>query len=96
MVIGNDVWIGANVSILPGVYIGDGAVIAAGAVVTKDVEPYAIVGGVPAKVIRYRFSPKEIYILLKIKWWDWSVEEVERNIELLYDPVKFIAAFLDV
>ena len=66
MVIGNDVWIGANVSILPGVYIGDGAVIAAGAVVTKDVEPYAIVGGVPAKVIRYRFSPKEIYILLKI------------------------------
>ena len=83
VVIGNDVWIGANVSILPGVYIGDGAVIAAGAVVTKDVEPYAIVGGVPAKVIRYRFSPKEIYILLKIKWWDWSVEEVERNIELL-------------
>ena len=71
---------GQMVSILPGVYIGDGAVIAAGAVVTKDVEPYAIVGGVPAKVIRYRFSPKEIYILLKIKWWDWSNEKIARNI----------------
>ncbi|MDE6603995.1 MAG: CatB-related O-acetyltransferase [Lachnospiraceae bacterium] len=96
VVIGNDVWIGANVCILPGVRVGDGAVIAAGAVVTKDVAPYAIVGGVPAKVIRYRFSPEEIHTLLKIRWWDWSVEKVERNIELLYDPVRFMTTFLNV
>ena len=77
----------------PGVCVEDGAVIAAGAVVTKNVAPYAIVGGVPAKVIRYRFSPKEVDTLLKIRWWDWPVEKVERNIELLYDLVKFMTAF---
>lgn len=91
--IGNDVWIGANVSILPGVQVGDGAVIAAGAVVTKDVEPYAIVGGVPAKTIRYRFDDSMIKILLAVKWWEWSVEEVEKHIELLYDPIRFMAYF---
>lgn len=96
VIIGNDVWIGANVCILPGVHVGDGAVIAAGAIVTKDVPPYAIVGGVPAKVIRYRFSPKEIHTLLKIRWWDWSVEKIEKNIELLYNPVKFKDAFFNV
>lgn len=96
VVIGNDVWIGANVCILPGVHVGDGAVIAAGAIVTKDVPPYAIVGGIPAKVIRYRFSPKEIHTLLKIRWWDWSVEKIEKNIELLYNPVKFKDAFFNV
>ena len=68
--IGNDVWIGARATILEHVTIGDGAVVASGAVVTKDVPPYAIVGGVPAKVIRYRFSPEEIEKLLEIKWWD--------------------------
>lgn len=91
--IGNDVWIGANVSILPGVQIGDGAVIAAGAVVTKDVEPYAIAGGVPAKTIRYRFGGNMIKTLLEVKWWEWPVEEVENRIELLYDPAKFMAYF---
>jgi acetyltransferase-like isoleucine patch superfamily enzyme len=68
--IGNDVWIGARATILDGVKVGDGAVIAAGAVVTKDVPPYAIVGGVPAKVIKYRFDDKRIKELLNEQWWD--------------------------
>lgn len=91
--IGNDVWIGANVVILPGVNISDGAVIAAGAVVTKDVEPYAIVGGVPAKVIRYRFSEENIKKLLKIQWWNWTDEEINQNIELFYQPERFLSTF---
>ncbi len=70
--IGHDVWIGANTVIMRGVRIGDGAIIAAGAIVTKDVPPYAIVGGVPAKIIRYRFSEKVIEKLLASKWWQWS------------------------
>lgn len=70
--IGNDVWIGGNVTILRGVKIGDGAVIAAGAVVTKDVDPYAIVGGVPAKVIKYRFPKRIIKQLIELQWWDYG------------------------
>ncbi len=95
VVIGNDVWIGANVIILPGVKIGNGAIIAAGAVVTKDVEPYAIVGGVPAKLIKYRFKKEEINQLEEIKWWNWSIEEIERNIELFYRPEKFLYTLKD-
>lgn len=68
--IGNDVWIGCRAMILDGVKIGDGAIIAAGAVVTKDVPPYAIVGGVPAKIIKFRFEPTHIEELLESKWWD--------------------------
>lgn len=91
--IGNDVWIGANAVILPGCNIGDGAVVAAGAVVTKDVAPYAIVGGVPAKLIRYRFSTEIIDFMLKIKWWEWSREKIEANIELFYNPQAFVEKF---
>lgn len=96
VVIGNDVWIGANVIILPGITIGDGAILAAGAVVTKDVEPYAIVGGIPAKLIRYRFKEEEIRKFLKIQWWNWSIEKIEDKIELFYQPEKFLELFDDV
>lgn len=77
--IGNDVWIGCNSTILRGVTIGDGAVIAANAVVTKDVPPYAIVAGVPARVIKYRFSNEIINRLLMIKWWNWSDSKIKAN-----------------
>lgn len=72
-VIGNDVWIGANVTLLRGVVVGDGAVIGAGSVVTRDVEPYSIVGGVPAKTIRKRFDEETIARLLRIGWWDYEM-----------------------
>lgn len=91
--IGNDVWIGANVCILPGVKIGDGAIIATGAVVTKDVEPYAIVGGVPAKIIKKRFDDNVIKKMLDIRWWDWPLQKIEENIEYFYDTDKFIQRF---
>lgn len=81
IVIGNDVWIGYEAVILSGVTIGDGAIIGTRAVVTKDVPPYTIVGGVPAKPIRKRFDEKVIEELLKIKWWDWTEEKIARNIE---------------
>jgi len=81
--IGNDVWTGMDVTFLPGVTIGDGAVIAAGSVVTKDVPPYAIVGGNPAKVLKYRFTKKQIKKLLKIKWWDWPLWKIYDNIDLI-------------
>lgn len=81
--VGNDVWIGNNVIVMPGVTIGDGAVIGAGAVVTKNVPPYAIVGGNPAKVIKYRFTEKQIEKLLEIEWWNWPVWKVYDNIDLI-------------
>src|SRR5262249_7054657 len=74
--IGNDVWTGHNVNVTAGVNVGDGAVIAAGSVVTKDVPPYAIVGGVPATVIRYRFSEKTIERLLRVKWWELELSQL--------------------
>lgn len=77
--IGNDVWIGANVLINDGVIIGDGAVIAAGAVVTKNVEPYGIVGGVPAKEIKKRFTADTRIKLLKLKWWDKDIDWIKTN-----------------
>lgn len=76
-VVGNDVWIGYNALILPGVHIGDGAIIGAGSVVTKDVPAYTIVGGNPAKIIRKRFSDQKIEALLKLKWWDWELEKLQ-------------------
>ncbi|EGQ7964052.1 CatB-related O-acetyltransferase [Vibrio vulnificus] len=86
IIIGNDVWIGANVSILPGVKIGDGAVLAAGAVVNKDVPPYAIVGGVPARIIKYRFDEETIVALLELAWWEWSDEKIKDNTPHMWDP----------
>ena len=80
IVIGNDVWIGYEAVILAGVTIGDGAVIGTRAVVTKDVSPYTIVGGVPAKPIRKRFAQETIDNLLKIKWWNWSKERIAQHI----------------
>ena len=78
VIIGNDVWIGANVIILGGVIIGDGAVIGAGSVVTKDVAPYSVVAGNPAKLIRIRFDSKVITKLIEIKWWNWKVEKIKQ------------------
>lgn len=83
IVIGNDVWIGYEAIIMSGVKIGDGAIIGTRAVVTKDVPPYAIVGGIPAKEIRKRFSDETIDQLLKIAWWDWSEERIEKNLHAI-------------
>jgi acetyltransferase-like isoleucine patch superfamily enzyme len=77
--IGNDVWIGARAIILDGVTIGDGAIVGAGAVVTKDVPAYAVVGGVPAKVLRYRFESSEIEFLVQFKWWDRDISWLREN-----------------
>lgn len=82
--IGNDVWIGQNVTIKDGVTIGDGAVIGTSAVVTKDVPPFAVVAGVPAKVIKYRFDEKKIKLMQDIKWWDWEPKKIYENLERLY------------
>ncbi len=79
-IVGNDVWIGHDAKIMPGVTLGDGAIIATGAVVTQDVPPYAIVGGNPATVIRHRFAPDVVAELCEIAWWDWSIDKIERNI----------------
>ena len=90
VVIGNDVWVGEGASIMGGVIIGDGAVIAAGALVNKDVPPYTIVGGVPAKKIRVRFSEEQIDSLIKIKWWDFPESEIKKTVEIYDDIDKFL------
>lgn len=90
IVIGNDVFIGANVTILDGVTIGDGAVIGAGAVVSKDIPPYAVAVGVPIRILRYRFSPEQLSVLNKIKWWDWNDEKLVEVERMFYDVDKFI------
>ncbi|MEX0297449.1 MAG: CatB-related O-acetyltransferase [Kordiimonas sp.] len=82
-IVGNDVWFGYNSLFMPGVTIGHGAIIASGSVVTKDVPPYAIVGGNPAEIIRYRFDEEIIADLLKIAWWDWPIEKITRNVSLI-------------
>jgi virginiamycin A acetyltransferase len=83
--IGSDVWIGTQSVILTGVTIGDGAIIAANSVVNQNVPPYAIVGGTPAKVIKYRFNDEIIKRLLELKWWDWEIDRIKRNKHLFYE-----------
>ncbi len=82
-IIGNDVWIGQNVTILPGVHIGDGTIIGANSVVTKDIPPYHIAGGNPCKIIRKRFNEEFIDYLEEIKWWDWEEDKIFKNLEIL-------------
>ncbi len=82
-IVGNDVWIGYGVTIMPGIEIGHGAIIATKSVVTKDVPSYAIVGGNPAKVIKYRYTDEEIHKLLKLQWWNWPIEKITKNVKNL-------------
>lgn len=88
--IGNDVWIGFGALLLQGIHIGDGAIIGAGAVVTKDVEPYSIVAGVPAKLIKKRFSNIEVDLLLKSEWWNKDIDWIRNNIDLFTDVEAFL------
>lgn len=83
--IGNDVWIGYNATIMAGVTIGDGAIIATNSTVIKDVEPYSIVGGNPSQEIKKRFSEEKISKLLELKWWNWDIEKITKNIQNLTD-----------
>lgn len=93
--IGNDVYIGANAFINASkvTSIGDGAIIGAGAVVLDDVPPYAVVVGVPAQIKRYRFSPEMIEVLLRVQWWNWSVEDINANADALMSPDVFMERF---
>ena len=95
-IVGNDVWIGDSARIVSGVKIGDGAIIGAGAVVIKDVPPYAVVGGIPAKIIRYRFTDKQIELLLKEKWWDWPRARIVKYQSLIADEKGFFDHFQKV
>jgi acetyltransferase-like isoleucine patch superfamily enzyme len=88
VVIGNDVWIGTRVTILGGVSIGDGAIVAAGAVVNRNVEPYSIVGGVPAKHLKYRFNDSLISSIRSLKWWDKDLDEIRKNIVLFQNDLR--------
>jgi acetyltransferase-like isoleucine patch superfamily enzyme len=89
-IIGNDVWIGANAIILAGINVGDGAIVGANSLVTKDVAPYSIVAGTPARHIRYRFDETLIAKLLALKWWYWDDDKIKKNITKFDDPVKLL------
>ena len=83
IIVGNDVWIGLDATIMPGIKIGDGAIIGAKSVVTHNVEPYTIVGGNPACVIKKRFDNEVIKTLLEIQWWNWPIEKIEENRDVI-------------
>jgi acetyltransferase-like isoleucine patch superfamily enzyme len=87
IIIGNDVWIATGSTVLSGVTIGNGAVVAANSVVTSDVPPYAVVGGSPAKILKYRFTPDIIAVLQEIEWWNWDINRIKRNKHLFYNEV---------
>ena len=89
--IGSDVWIGSHVKILDGVSIGHGAVIGLGSIVTKDIPPYAVVAGIPAKILRYRFSADEIEVLLRAQWWDLPLDCIKNIAHLFDNPPQFFA-----
>lgn len=82
-VVGNDVWFGQNVTVLPGIHIGDGAIIGANSVVAKDIPPYTIAAGNPCRVLRQRFDPELTRYLLELKWWDWPADKIFANMEAL-------------
>lgn len=88
IIIEEDVWVGSNSCIMSGVHIGRGAIVGAGAVVTKDIPPYAIVGGVPAKILKYRFSDEAIARLENMKWWLWDKETIKKNKGFFYTDVE--------
>ena len=88
-VIGNDVWIGSNATIMPGIHIGDGAIIATNSTVTRNVDPYSIVGGNPAKEIRKRFSEDKIKELLEMQWWNWDIEKITNNLDFLTKKIAY-------
>ena len=96
-VIGNDVWIGRDAVIMPGVIIGDGAIVAARAVVVSDVDPYTVVGGNPAKHVRERFSDEDIDRLLRLAWWDWPVDVITEHVRTIWTgtPVELEQAAKD-
>jgi phosphonate metabolism protein (transferase hexapeptide repeat family) len=94
VIIGNDVWIGHNAVVMPGVKIGDGAVIGSASVVTRDIPPYAVAVGVPARVIRMRFSDEMIEKIARCRWWDWSHEEIKERLGAFRDINKFADNYL--
>ncbi|PPT05937.1 Chloramphenicol acetyltransferase [Geitlerinema sp. FC II] len=79
----NDVWLGYNATVMPGIHIGDGAIVAANAMVTRDVPPYTVVGGNPAREIRKRFDDATVRDLLELRWWDWEIEKITRNLKAI-------------
>lgn len=91
VIIGNDVWLGSQVTILGGVNIGSGAIIGANSLVAKDIPPYAIAVGNPARVVKYRFNEEQIKKFMAIKWWNWDIDKVCANVHKMYDVEKFLA-----
>lgn len=95
-IIENDVWIGYNATIMPGIRVGNGAIIAANSTVTKDVEPYTIVGGNPARVIKKRFSDVDTETLLKIAWWDWDIKKITMALpHIVKGDIQVLENFID-